>query len=128
MNALFTDFYELTMMQGFFNQNRQNEITVFDMFYRENPDKGSFSVYAGLEQFIDYLENLSFSSSDINYLRQQGKFSESFLTYLSTFKFTGTVFSVPEGSVIFPGTPIVKVIANIMEAHLIEGALLNIIG
>ena len=128
MNALFADFYELTMMQGFFKQNRQNEITVFDMFYRENPDNGSFSVYAGLEQFIDYLENLKFTSRDINYLRQQGIFSEDFLAYLSTFKFKGTVFSVPEGSVIFPGTPIVKVIANIMEAHLIEGALLNITG
>ncbi|MCL1924368.1 MAG: nicotinate phosphoribosyltransferase [Defluviitaleaceae bacterium] len=126
MTALFTDFYELTMMQGFFNQNKHKELTIFDMFYRENPDDGGFSIFCGLEQLLEYLENLKFTKEDIGYLREQNIFTEEFLFYLTTFRFTGTVFSVPEGSVIFPNTPIIKVIANIMEAHLIEGALLNI--
>ena len=128
INGLFTDFYELNMMQAFWNQNRQNEIVIFDMFYRNNPDNGGFSVFAGLEQMLDYLQSLRFLKEDIDYLRSQGKFKEEFLTYLSNFKFKGTVFSVPEGSVVFPNTPIVKVVANILEAHLIEGAILNIIG
>ena len=127
VGGLFTDFYELTMMQAFWNQNRHHEIAIFDMFYRDNPDNGGFSIFCGLEQMIDYLQNLRFSKDDIDYLRSQGKFKEEFLTYLSNFKFKGTLFSVPEGSVIFPQTPIVKVVANVLEAHLIEGAILNII-
>jgi len=125
--TLLTDFYELTMMQGYFHENKHEDRVVFDLFYRTNPNGSSFSVAAGLKQAIEYLENLSFSDEDITYLRAQGIFEEAFLTYLSQLKFTGDLYAVPEGTVIFPGEPIVKVVAPIVEAQLIETALLNII-
>lgn len=124
--TLLTDFYELTMMQGYF-KNPTNQTVIFDMFYRTNPCGGSFAITAGLEQMIEYIENLHFTEEDIDYLRSLHIFQEDFLDYLSSFHFTGDIYAIPEGTVVFPREPIVKVIAPIMEAQLVETAILNII-
>ena len=123
--TLLTDLYELTMMQGYF-KNPTNQTVVFDMFYRNNPCDGGFAICAGLEQMIEYIENLRFSEEDITYLRSLGIFEDDFLEYLSNFRFTGDIYAIPEGTVIFPREPMVKVIAPIMEAQLVETAILNI--
>lgn len=124
--TLLTDLYELTMMQGYF-KNQNKDIVVFDAFYRNNPCGGGYSICAGLQQVIEYIENLHFSSEDIAYLRGLKIFDEDFLEYLSTFQFSGDIYAVPEGSLIFPREPLVKVVAPIMEAQLIETAILNIL-
>ena len=124
--TLLTDLYELTMMQGYF-KNQNKDVVVFDAFYRNNPCGGGYSICAGLQQVIEYIENLHFSKEDIEYLRSLKIFEEDFLEYLSTFKFSGDIYAVPEGSLIFPREPLVKVVAPIMEAQLIETAILNII-
>src|SRR5699024_437633 len=124
--TLLTDLYELTMMQGYF-KNPTNQTVIFDMFYRTNPCGGSFAITAGLEQMIEYIENLHFAEEDIDYLRGLHIFQEDFLEYLSTFRFTGDIYAIPEGTVVFPREPIVKVIAPIMEAQLVETGILNII-
>ena len=124
--TLLTDLYELTMMQGYF-KNHNQDVVVFDAFYRSNPCDGGYSVCAGLAQVIDYIENLHFDTDDINYLRSLKIFDEDFLEYLSNFKFSGDIYAVPEGSLIFPREPLVKVVAPIMEAQLIETAILNIV-
>jgi len=125
--TLLTDLYELTMMQGYFKNNDRNETVVFDAFYRNNPCGGGYSIAAGLEQVIDYIKNLHFGPDDIEYLRSVGCFDEDFLEYLSQFKFTGDIYALPEGTVMFPREPMIKVIAPIMEAQLVETAILNII-
>lgn len=125
--TLLTDLYELTMMQGYFKEKDANETVIFDAFYRSNPDGNAFSICAGLEQVIDYVKNLHFEQADVNYLRSVGLFDEDFLYYLLNFKFSGDIYAVPEGTLIFPREPIVKVIAPIMEAQLVETAILNII-
>ena len=125
--TLLTDLYELTMMQGYFKQTDANETVVFDMFYRNNPHGNGFAVCAGLEQAIEYIENLHFTEEDIAYLGSLGLFEEDFLEYLRTFRFTGDVYAIPEGTVVFPREPLIKVIAPIMQAQLVETALLNII-
>lgn len=125
--TLLTDLYELTMMQGYFKNHDRNETVVFDAFYRNNPCGGGYSIVAGLEQVIDYIKNLHFSQDDISYLRSVGCFDEDFLEYLSNFHFTGDIYALPEGTVMFPREPMVKVIAPIMEAQLVETAILNII-
>ncbi|MFI3208938.1 MAG: nicotinate phosphoribosyltransferase [Eubacteriales bacterium] len=124
--TLLTDFYELTMMQGYFNRP-ENETVVFDIFFRSNPCGGGYSITAGLEQAIEYIKNLHFSYEDVVYLRGLGIFNEEFLNYISGFHFTGDIYAIPEGTVVFPREPLVKVIAPIMEAQLVETALLNII-
>lgn len=124
--TLLTDFYELTMMQGYYN-NGNNDTVVFDAFYRENPCGGGYAICAGLEQVIDYINNLRFSEEDINYFRSLNIFDEGFLSYLKDFHFTGDIYAIPEGTVVFPMEPLLKVVAPIMEAQLIETALLNII-
>ncbi|MFG6383621.1 MAG: nicotinate phosphoribosyltransferase [Lachnospiraceae bacterium] len=124
--TLLTDLYELTMMQGYFKSGN-HETVVFDAFYRTNPSNGGYAICAGLEQIIDYIENLHFSKEDISYLRELEIFEEDFLEYLSTFRFSGDIYAIPEGTVIFPREPLVKVIAPIMEAQLIETAILNIL-
>ena len=125
--TLLTDFYELTMMQGYFKDENANETVVFDMFYRTNPCGNGFAICAGLDQVIDYIENLHFSQEDIDYLASTGMFEPDFLDYLHHFRFSGDIYAIPEGTVVFPREPLVKVIAPIMEAQLIETALLNII-
>lgn len=124
--TLLTDLYELTMMQGYFN-NQTNEKVVFDVFYRKNPSGSAYAICAGLDQVIDYIKNQTFEKEDIDYLRSTGFFNEPFLEYLSTFKFTGDIYAIPEGTVVFPKEPLLKVVAPIMEAQLVETAILNII-
>lgn len=125
--TLLTDLYELTMMQGYFYENAQNETVVFDAFYRKNPDGNGYAISAGLEQVIDLINNLRFTEDDIEYLRSTGLFKEDFLNYLREFQFTGDIYAIPEGNVMFPREPVVKVIAPIMQAQLVETALLCII-
>lgn len=124
--TLLTDFYELTMAQGYF-KNNANHTVVFDAFYRKNPSDSGYAICAGLEQVIEYIKNLHFTEGDIKYLRSLKIFDEDFLEYLSTFRFTGNIYAIPEGSVIFPMTPLIKVVAPMIEAQLIETAILNII-
>ncbi len=124
--TLMTDLYELTMMQGYFKE-KTNQTAVFDVFYRTNPCGNGYAVMAGLEQVIDYIKNLRFGEKEIDYLRSTGLFEEDFLGYLRDFQFTGDIFAIPEGTVIFPREPLVKVVAPIMEAQLVETSILNII-
>ncbi len=124
--TLLTDLYELTMMQGYF-KNQTNETVIFDAFYRTNPSGSGYAIAAGLDQVIDYIKNLHFSKDDISYLKSLSLFEDDFLEYLSNFKFTGSIYAIPEGTVVFPREPLVKVIASAMEAQLVETAILNII-
>lgn len=124
--TLLTDFYELTMMQGYF-KNPTDQTVIFDVFYRENPCGGGYAIAAGLEQVIEYINNLRFTDEDIAYLRSLHTFDEDFLEYLRKFRFSGDIYAIPEGTVIFPREPLLKVIAPIMEAQLVETAILNII-
>ena len=124
--TLLTDLYELTMMQGYYKSGNNTRV-VFDVFYRSNPCDNGYAIMAGLEQVIEYLNDLHFDSEDIEYLRGLNIFDEDFLGYLADFKFSGDVYAIPEGTVIFPREPLIKVIAPIMEAQLIETALLTII-
>ena len=125
--TLLTDLYELTMMQGYFKNKDRNETVIFDAFYRNNPCDGGFAIAAGLEQLIQYIKELHFNEDDIAYLASLGIFSKDFLDYLQDFKFTGDIYAIPEGTVVFPREPLVKVIAPIMQAQLVETAILNII-
>ena len=122
--TLLCDFYELTMGNGYFKTGMDKQICYFDVFFRNVPDGGGFAIAAGLEQVIDYIENLHFDEEDVEYLRSKGVFSEAFLNYLSTFRFTGDIWAVPEGTPIFPGEPILTVRAPAIEAQFIETYLL----
>ena len=124
--TLLTDLYEMTMMQGYF-KSANHDVAVFDAFYRKNPCDGGYAICAGLDQVIDYIKNLHFSAEDISYLRGLHIFDEDFLSYLETFRFSGDIYAIPEGTLIFPREPLIKVIAPIMEAQLVETAILNII-
>ncbi|MDR1785890.1 MAG: nicotinate phosphoribosyltransferase [Spirochaetaceae bacterium] len=123
-SALFTDFYELTMAQGFWKQGK-NHPAVFDMFFRKHPFSGGFSVFAGLGTLLDSLEAFSFSPDDIAYLSTLGVFEPAFLDFLRDFRFSGDLYAFDEGSVIFPGEPLVRIHANLIEAQIIEGLVLN---
>ncbi len=125
--TLLTDLYELTMMQGYFKNENRNETVIFDAFYRTNPCDGGYAISAGLEQVIEYIKNLHFSAEDIAYLKSLKIFEQDFLDYLKDFRFTGDIYAIPEGTVMFPREPMIKVIAPIMEAQLVETAILNII-
>lgn len=125
--TLLTDLYELTMMQGYFHNMDRNETVIFDAFYRSNPNGGGYAICAGLEQLIDYIKELHFAPQDIEYLASLNIFDKDFLDYLADFHFSGSIYAIPEGTVIFPREPLVKVIAPIMEAQLVETAILNII-
>ena len=124
--TLMTDLYELTMMQGYFKSNT-NQTVIFDVFYRSNPSGSAYAIMAGLEQVIDYIKELSFSIEDIEYLKNTGIFEDDFLEFLKKFRFSGAIYAIPEGSVIFPKEPLMKIIAPVMEAQLIETTILNII-
>lgn len=123
---LLADFYEFTMSNGYFVKNN-TDIAYFDVFFRKVPDKGGYAITAGLEQIIDFIENLSFDADDISYLRSQKIFSDEYLEYLSNFKFTGDILAIPEGTVVFPYEPIITVKAPIVEAQLLETFLLAMI-
>ena len=124
--TLLTDFYELTMMYGYFLQGKTEEVATFDLFFRPF-DESNFCIAAGLEQAIEYIENLHFSDDDIEYLRSTKAFNEDFLKFLRDFKFTGTIRAIPEGTVVFPYEPLMIVTAPICQAQLVEAALLNIV-
>lgn len=123
-SALFTDFYELTMAQGYWKEN-MNEPVVFDMFFRKNPFNGGFSVLAGNETLIDIITEFRFSDQDIAFLAEQKLFEQGFLDYLKDFRFTGDLYTMDEGSIVFPQEPIVRIHANIIEAQILEGLVLN---
>lgn len=118
--TLLCDFYELTMANGYFKLGKDNEISYFDVFYRKVPDGGGFAIAAGLEQVIEYIKNLKFTDEDIAFLRSKKLFSEDFLEYLRTFRFTGDIYAVPEGTPIFPNEPIMTIRAPSVEAQFIE--------
>ena len=122
--TLMTDLYELTMAQTYFDKNEQNKKVYFDVFFRKNPFDGGYAISGGLDNIIDYINNFKITEEDINYLRSLNKFSEEFLNYLKDLKFTGDIFAVPDGTVVFPNEPVITVRANIIEAQLIETALL----
>lgn len=122
--TLLCDYYELTMANGYYLCGRGDEISYFDIFYRKNPDGGGFAIAAGLEQIVDYIQNLHFTEEDIAFLREQELFDERFLEYLKTFRFTGDLWAVPEGTPIFPGEPILTVRARALEAQFLETFLL----
>ena len=123
-SALFTDFYELTMAQGYWKDD-MNQKVVFDMFFRKNPFNGGFSVLAGNETLMDYILNFRFSEEDISFLAQQNIFEQGFLDYLKDFKFTGDLYTMDEGTVVFPQEPLVRIHANLIEAQILEGLILN---
>lgn len=118
--ALLCDFYELTMGRGYFNSEMKNKSAYFDVFFRRVPDGGGYAIAAGLEQIIQYIETLKFTAADIEFLRSKNIFDDEFLKYLEEFKFTGDIWAVPEGTVIFPGEPILTVHAPVVQAQLIE--------
>lgn len=125
--SLCMDFYELTMSQCYFNSEERDKIVTFDLFYRKNPDNGGFALFAGLEEMIGYIQNLHFEDSDIAYLRSLHTFSEEFLDYLRHFIFTGDVYAIPEGTPVFPYEPLVRVKAKLIEAQILETAMLLVI-
>lgn len=125
--TMMTDLYQLTMMSGYLRFGMEKNRACFDLFYRKQGDITAYAVAAGLEQAVDYVKNLRFSEDDISYLRSLGIFDDAFLAYLRDFKFTGDILAVPEGTIIFPNEPIMRITAPIMEAQLLETALLNII-
>ncbi|NCB01727.1 MAG: nicotinate phosphoribosyltransferase [Spirochaetia bacterium] len=126
VSALMTDFYELTMMYGYAKSNNNPKV-VFDMFYRTNPYNGGYVVFTGLHDLLKRIEAFTFSKSDIEYLRGLNSFDEEFLSYLEDFSFKGDVYAMDEGSIVFPGEPLIRVESSLMEAQLIEGMLLNTI-
>ncbi len=124
--ALFTDFYELTMAQGYWKRHMTMPV-VFDYFFRRHPFGGGYSVFAGLGTLIEALESFSFSKEDLEYLSTLGLFEDAFLDYLSTFTFKGTIYAVREGEIVFPQEPLVRVEADLISAQIIEGLVLNVL-
>ncbi|MBQ8292348.1 MAG: nicotinate phosphoribosyltransferase [Bacilli bacterium] len=122
--TMLCDFYELTMANAYFNQGMLNQKVYFDMFFRKVPDGGGFAIFAGLEQLVEYIMNLHFTEKDLEYLSKVDGFSQEFIEYLRNFKFTGDIYSVREGEVIFPNEPLITVYANAVEAQIIETYLL----
>ena len=122
--TMLCDFYELTMGNGYWESGMRDRITYFDVFYRDVPDSGGFAIAAGLEQIVDYVQNLHFDAEDIAYLRGRGIFSEDFLAYLADFHFTGDIWAVPEGTPIFPREPVITVRAPAIQAQLLETYML----
>ncbi len=125
--TMLCDFYQLTMGNGYYKTKHANRVAYFDMFFRRVPDEGGYAVCAGLEQVIDYIENLRFSEEDIEFLRTKKIFSEEFLEYLRNFKFEGDVFAIPEGTPVFPNEPLITVRAPAIQAQLIETMLLLLV-
>lgn len=122
--SMMMDLYELTMANGYFlNENHSTKVA-FDVFYRRNPDGGGFAIFAGLEQIIEYVTGMHFGEEDIAYLRSLNLFDDSFLTYLRTFRFHGDIYAFPEGTIMYPGEPIITVVADIVEAQILETELL----
>ena len=134
--SMVMDLYELTMSNGYFHEMKLREaeckdssgalekMVVFDVFYRKNPDGGGFSIFAGLKQIVEYIENLHFTGEDVEYLRSLKLFEEEFLQYLENFRFRGDMYALPEGTVMYPGEPVITVVAPVIDAQIIETAIL----
>lgn len=125
--TMMTDLYQITMMNGYFKRNVHKDRVVFDMFFRKNPCDGGYTIVCGIEQLVEYIEGLKFEEDDLEYLKSLGMFGDDFLDLLRNFEFTGDIYAVEEGSVMFPNEPLIRVSAPLFEAQLIETALLNII-
>ena len=125
--TLLTDLYQLTMLNGYFEKNIHEDIVVFDMFFRKNACNGGYTIICGIEQLVEYINNLHFSDEDLEYLKSLGLFSDKFLDFLKDFKFTGDIYAVEEGTIMFPKEPIITVKAPLYQAQLIETALLTIV-
>lgn len=123
--SMLMDLYEMTMANGYFSQENNDTRVVFDVFYRKNPDQGGFAIFVGLEQIIEYVENLHFEDEDIEYLRSLDLFQDDFLDYLRHFRFGGDIYSFPEGTIMYPNEPILTVVAPLIDAQLIETAILT---
>ena len=123
--TMMTDLYELTMSQVYFNENKKDEIAIFDAFFRKEPMESGYAVMAGLDNLIEYIQNLKFTNDDIEYLRTLNLFNEPFLEYLKKFKFTGEICAIPDGTPVFRNTPLITVKAPIIETQIIETALLS---
>ena len=121
------DLYELTMANGYFNSGDKESKVAFDVFYRRNPDKGGFAIFAGLEQIVEYIESLHFAEGDIAYLRSLGIFTEDFLAYLKDFEFRGDIYAFPEGTIMYPNEPIITIVAPLIDAQLVETAILALV-
>ncbi|MBR5369814.1 MAG: nicotinate phosphoribosyltransferase [Bacilli bacterium] len=122
--TLMTDFYELTMAQAYFNDGQKDTIAYFDLFFRNNPLEGGYTVAGGLEETINYVKNFRFEEDDIEYLRSLNTFSDEFLDYLKDLRFKGDIWAVPDGTMVFPNTPVLTVRADIITAQILETALL----
>ena len=125
--TLLTDLYQLTMLNGYFEKNIHKDIVIFDMFFRKNACNGGYTIICGIEQLVEYINNLHFSDDDLEYLKSLGLFSDKFLDFLKDFKFTGDIYAVEEGTIMFPKEPIITVKAPLYQAQLIETALLTIV-
>lgn len=125
--TLLTDLYQLTMLNGYFENNIHQDEVVFDMFFRKNACNGGYTIVCGIEQFVDYINNIKFSDDDLTYLKSLNLFSDKFLNFLKEFKFTGDIYAVDEGTVMFPNEPIITVKAPLYQAQLIETAMLSIV-
>lgn len=125
--TLLTDLYQLTMMNGYLKNGADENVVIFDLFFRTNPCNNSYTMIAGIEQVIDYIENLEFDEESLAYLKGLNLFDDEFIDYLRNFKFTGTIYGVDEGTVMFPYEPILRVKAPVIQAQLIETTLLNIV-
>ncbi len=124
--SMMMDYYELTMAYGYFKNEDKDTRVAFDVFYRKNPDKGGFAIFAGLEQIVEYIRGIHFGEDDIEYLRNFGDFDEEFLDYLKNFKFSGDIYAFPEGTIMYPNEPVITVVAPLIDAQLIETGILNI--
>lgn len=122
--TMLTDFYELTMANGYHNSKMADNVAYFDMFFRKIPDGGGYAIFAGLEQVIEYLKGLKFTEEDIEFLRKKKIFNEDFLEYLLNFKFECDMWSVPEGSIIFPGEPLITIRGPVIQAQFVETMIL----
>lgn len=122
--TMMMDLYELTMANGYYNDQDKDTKVAFDVFYRKNPDNGGFAIFAGLEQIVEYIENLHFGEEDIEYFRSLNTFTEDFLTYLRDFRFSGDIYAFPEGTVMYPNEPVLTVVAPLIDAQIVETAVL----
>ena len=122
--SMMMDLYEMTMANGYFANSDTQPRVIFDIFYRKNPDGGGFAIFAGLEQILEYIENMHFTEQDIEYFASLKLFSQEFLNYLKDFRFTGDIYAFPEGTIMYPNEPCVTVVAPLIDAQLVETALL----
>ena len=116
--SMIMDLYELTMANGYFNDGDTEARVAFDVFYRKNPDRGGFTIFAGLEQIVEYVENLHFSEEDVAYLRSLHTFTDAFLDYLRAFQFHGDIYAFPEGTIMYPNEPVITVVAPLLMRSL----------